>query len=697
MAYSLSQSYFGANLISDFNFINYADPSNGFVRYQSQPDALAKGLYFIDPDTQAVTLGVDNKNTFGLSDGRPSLRLESKRQYNHGLFIGDFAHMPPSVCGLWPAFWMYGPDWPISGEIDIIEGANQATKNIISGHSISGCRIPDSPAAAGQPLLLDCESPGTTNNAGCNYLPPASDTHTYGDAFNAVGGGVYALEWTSEAISIWHWPRQSIPDDIVAKNPDPSGWGLPSALFGTSTCDVDTYFKDMSIVIQTNFCGDYAANIWGKDGDTCNQRAPTCVEYVANNPTAFANAYWEVNYIDVYEQGLAANTTTSPSEPTTTTTIQSTSTIYTTVPNPATIVTSITHNGTVIVSTATVQSQVSSVVLSTVVGPTATAPPSPSTDPLVPEREPATIGEYAYLGCFGSGTGFQSFLLMASAADMTLGKCIDLCRPGKYAGVRESECFCADDLDPDTRATTDRALCNSPCPGNNTQLCGGTTTTSPSKKRDAAVLPPSFSSSNPHRSRALMHLYLHRRAAPSTYLLTVYGRLTDEVPPNAPPLGDPEPHVPSTSTLVTTVIYTTVCATDAARLTPAEHCTTILVPGCDKYCGDGMPAAVSVPMTTTVASCAGCGADGADKVTLTVPFFVVALPGTGAGTATGYWPTGAGGGSVTGAAATPPATGRPTPSMVSVSAAASMAEVNFGWAVGLGVAIAVVRFALMFF
>lgn len=110
------------------------------------------------------------------------------------------------------------------------------------------------------------------------------------------------------------------------------------------------------------------------------------------------------------------------------------------------------------------------------------------------------------------------------------------------------------------------------------------------------------------------------------------------------------------------------------------------------------PAAVSVPMTTTVASCAGCGADGADRVTLTVPFLVVAVPGTGAGAGagtatTGYWPTG----SVTGAAATPPATGRPTPSMVSVSAGASVAEVNFGWAVGLGVAIAVVRFALMFF
>lgn len=32
MAYSLSHSYFGANFVSDFNWINYADPSNGFVR-----------------------------------------------------------------------------------------------------------------------------------------------------------------------------------------------------------------------------------------------------------------------------------------------------------------------------------------------------------------------------------------------------------------------------------------------------------------------------------------------------------------------------------------------------------------------------------------------------------------------------------------------------------------------------------------
>lgn len=30
---------------------------------------------------------------------------------------------------------MYGPDWPNNGEIDIIEGANRATRNLISAHT----------------------------------------------------------------------------------------------------------------------------------------------------------------------------------------------------------------------------------------------------------------------------------------------------------------------------------------------------------------------------------------------------------------------------------------------------------------------------------------------------------------------------------------------------------------------------------
>lgn len=99
---------------------------------------------------------------------------------------------------------------------------------------------------SGTQVVQDCST-----DKGCNYLPPSDDTTSYGDVFNAVGGGVYALEWTADAIQIWHFPRTGIPQDIVDGAPDPSGWGTPQALFGTSTCDVGTHFANMSIVVNT--------------------------------------------------------------------------------------------------------------------------------------------------------------------------------------------------------------------------------------------------------------------------------------------------------------------------------------------------------------------------------------------------------------------------------------------------------------
>ena len=72
-------------------------------RYQSQNDAQAQGLYSVDSGTGVVRLGVDHTNMYEVDQGRPSVRLESKESWNHGLFIADFLHMPPSQCGLWPA------------------------------------------------------------------------------------------------------------------------------------------------------------------------------------------------------------------------------------------------------------------------------------------------------------------------------------------------------------------------------------------------------------------------------------------------------------------------------------------------------------------------------------------------------------------------------------------------------------------
>jgi hypothetical protein len=42
--------------------------------------------------------------------GRGSVRIETKRSYNQGLFIVDIKHMPGGICGTWPMFWSLGSD-----------------------------------------------------------------------------------------------------------------------------------------------------------------------------------------------------------------------------------------------------------------------------------------------------------------------------------------------------------------------------------------------------------------------------------------------------------------------------------------------------------------------------------------------------------------------------------------------------------
>jgi hypothetical protein len=58
------------------------------------------------------------------------------------------------------------------------------------------------------------------------------------------------MEWTSELINIYFFPRNAIPADITSGNPDPSGWGLPTANFESQygNCDIDANFPAQTIV-----------------------------------------------------------------------------------------------------------------------------------------------------------------------------------------------------------------------------------------------------------------------------------------------------------------------------------------------------------------------------------------------------------------------------------------------------------------
>lgn len=181
---------------------------------------------------------------------------------------------------------MFGPNWPSSGEIDIIEGVNSATLNQMSLHTSSNC-VMTKGTMSGTVNSLNCD--GTTNDGtACNMA--STQSNTYGSGFNAVGGGVYVTEWQSDHISFWFFPRGSIPSDITSGAPNPANWGTPQASYlGGSGCNIDSHFTSNNLVFDTTFCGDWAANVWSTDA-TCKNLASSCVNYVAGNPSAFKNA-----------------------------------------------------------------------------------------------------------------------------------------------------------------------------------------------------------------------------------------------------------------------------------------------------------------------------------------------------------------------------------------------------------------------
>ena len=207
--------------------------------------------------------------------------------------------MPDSTCGVWPAFWTFGPNWPSSGEIDIIEGVNDGATDTVTLHTSSGCTMQSTGAVTSS--ALDCNAGNGDTGCGTN----TTDSTNYGSGFNTVGGGVYAMEWTSLAIQVYFFARASgIPSDITSGAPNPSNWAKPIAAFSGSGCNIDQHFQNHNIVFDTTFCGQWAGKVWSQDAK-CSALAPTCDQYVGETPSAFASSYWLINSVKVYSQANA--------------------------------------------------------------------------------------------------------------------------------------------------------------------------------------------------------------------------------------------------------------------------------------------------------------------------------------------------------------------------------------------------------
>ncbi|EHL01813.1 putative endo-1,3(4)-beta-glucanase [Glarea lozoyensis 74030] len=391
--YTIDETYEGEGFFNKFNFFTGLDPTRGYVQYQSQADAASTkfGSKLVNTINGQNFMGVDHTNTYDpFGAGRPSVRIETKKTYNHGLFILDLAHMPSSTCGNWPAFWTYSDvNYPAQGEIDILENIHENTQSLNVLHTSAGFSVAGNKKGlqqSGDQTTYNCDDNAQSSDYGSQFTGQGCastniNPGSYGSALNAVGGGVYAMEWTSDVIRVWSFPKVVIPLDIIAGKPDPSKWGLPTFTTAQGKGDIDSHFKDHKVVLDTTFCGNWAGQDFFWKQTSCYDPIlyPTCSEYVGKNPSKYADTYWLINSLKVFQLNEAPVTTSSSSTSSSTSSKPTTSsTVSTTSSSSASSSASLTSSSSSLSSSATTAASTSSTSTSSSASSTASSSTSSS-------------------------------------------------------------------------------------------------------------------------------------------------------------------------------------------------------------------------------------------------------------------------------------------------------------------------------
>ncbi|KAK7058180.1 glycoside hydrolase family 16 protein [Favolaschia claudopus] len=287
--YSRSENIVGQGFYNSFNFEAIGDPTNGRVQYVDKATAMSRNLTFASGNT--FILRADSTSVTG-APGRPSVRIRTNNAYTTHVAVFDVAHMPQG-CG-----WETDEaNWPRGGEVDILEGVNDQGSNQVTLHTTSGCTMPASRTQTGTSLQLDCNW-AINGNTGCGVR--VNTASSYGPSFNANGGGWFAIERTNTFINVWFWPRNAgnVPADVRSggTSVNTGSWGTPTANFPNTSCNFPSFFDANNIIINLTFCGDWAGAVYGSSG--CPS---TCNNFVDNNPSAFTNAYFQFNSINIYK------------------------------------------------------------------------------------------------------------------------------------------------------------------------------------------------------------------------------------------------------------------------------------------------------------------------------------------------------------------------------------------------------------
>jgi len=325
--YSLEDEIIGEKFFHTFSHEAIDDPTHGRVEYVDESTARSLNLSYASDDHFIIRGDHTTRLSAQQPKGRKSVRIQSKKAYSNTgtVMVVDIRHMP-TACGTWPALWTCGENWPHGGEIDLIEGVNNMSPNLVSLHTAPGCQQPAARVQKGTPSSNDCNA-YVNYNQGCGVH--ISDDASFGPSFNAIGGGWYALERTTDEIKAWFWARNdpSVPADVSVRHHhsrgllqapigggdllngkphhpdtlqvDTSQWGTPDVRFVKDQCDIPGHFKQEKIIINLTFCGDWAGEYFNYLRSGCPS---SCVDFVNSNPEAFVDAYWDLRSIRVYNQ-----------------------------------------------------------------------------------------------------------------------------------------------------------------------------------------------------------------------------------------------------------------------------------------------------------------------------------------------------------------------------------------------------------
>jgi len=253
-------------------------------------------------------------------------------------------------------------------------------------------------------------------------------------------------------------------------------------------------------------------------------------------------------------------------------------------------------------------------VASTSMSSTASATPSASAAPVT------VVPGWNYDGCAAppSAAGFPGFALIETSAAMTVERCVLDCAASQFAGLSGGNCYCSAAISNGTTFQPDSS-CNTPCPGNPAEACGGAFV--PTKKRQAAGV-----------------------------VLSLYEKAIV-------PAGD----------IYVSVAVTVYVDVNINGFTTVTYTGTVTATGCG--CTDSPKPTIPMCAVTTV--CSVCGPGGSPStVTVTVPTAVAASASAAAATVK---PAAGGPAGAAGAAAGTGTPGKPAP----FTGAASSVQTGF--------------------